>query len=54
GVFAGGDFVTGAATVIEAMGAGKKAAAAIDAYLTGAEQPPISAGKSAAAPGLPL
>ena len=54
GVFAGGDIVTGAATVIEAMGAGKKAAAAIDAYLNGAEQPPISAGKSAAAPGLPL
>ena len=33
GVFAGGDIVTGAATVILAMGAGKKAAAAIDAYL---------------------
>ena len=33
GVFAGGDAVTGAATVILAMGAGKKAAAAIDAYL---------------------
>ncbi len=33
GVFAGGDIVTGAATVIEAMGAGKKAAAAIDEYL---------------------
>ncbi len=33
GVFAGGDIVTGAATVIEAMGAGKRAAAAIDAYL---------------------
>lgn len=33
GVFAGGDIVTGAATVIQAMGAGKKAAAAIDAYL---------------------
>ncbi|MBI5144345.1 MAG: NADPH-dependent glutamate synthase [Candidatus Omnitrophica bacterium] len=33
GVFAGGDIVTGAATVIEAMGAGKKAAAAIDRYL---------------------
>ena len=28
GVFAGGDIVTGAATVIEAMGAGRKAAAA--------------------------
>ena len=33
GVFAGGDIVTGAATVIEAMGAGKKAATAIHAYL---------------------
>ena len=33
GVFAGGDIGTGAATVILAMGAGKKAAAAIDAYL---------------------
>ena len=34
GVFAGGDAVTGAATVILAMGAGKKGAAAIDAYLS--------------------
>lgn len=33
GVFAGGDIVTGAATVILAMGAGKKAAAGIDSYL---------------------
>jgi len=33
GVFAGGDIVTGAATVIEAMGAGKRAARAIDTYL---------------------
>jgi glutamate synthase (NADPH/NADH) small chain len=33
-VFAGGDIVTGAATVISAMGAGKKAAAAIDEYLS--------------------
>lgn len=33
GVFAGGDIVTGAATVILAMGAGRKAAAAIDNYL---------------------
>ena len=35
GVYAGGDAVTGAATVILAMGAGKTAAAAIDAYLRG-------------------
>ena len=37
GVFAGGDAVTGAATVIRAMGAGKKAAAAMDEYLKGLE-----------------
>lgn len=36
-VYAGGDAVTGAATVILAMGAGKKAAAAIDAYLKNKE-----------------
>lgn len=35
GVYAGGDTVTGAATVILAMGAGKKAAAAIDKKLQG-------------------
>ena len=35
GVYAGGDTVTGAATVILAMGAGKKAAAAIDQKLQG-------------------
>ena len=35
GVFAGGDAVTGAATVILAMGAGKKGAENIDAYLQG-------------------
>ncbi|MGN0467473.1 MAG: NADPH-dependent glutamate synthase [Acutalibacteraceae bacterium] len=35
GVFAGGDAVTGAATVILAMGAGKNAAAAIDEYIKG-------------------
>ena len=33
GVFAGGDIATGAATVILAMGAGKKAARTIDEYL---------------------
>ena len=33
GVFAGGDIVAGASTVILAMGHGRKAAAAIDAYL---------------------
>jgi glutamate synthase (NADPH/NADH) small chain len=35
GVFAGGDAVTGAATVILAMGAGRKAAQAIDRYVRG-------------------
>ncbi len=37
GVFAGGDAVTGAATVILAMGAGRKAAAAIHRYITSRE-----------------
>ena len=37
GVYAGGDAVTGAATVISAMGAGKAAAAAIDEYIQGKE-----------------
>jgi glutamate synthase (NADPH/NADH) small chain len=35
GVFAGGDITTGGATVILAMGAGRRAAAAIDDYLDG-------------------
>ena len=35
GVYAGGDAVTGAATVISAMGAGKLAASAIDNYIKG-------------------
>lgn len=38
GVYAGGDAVTGAATVILAMGAGKTAAEAIDEYIKGKEQ----------------
>ena len=42
GVFAGGDIVRGAATVILAMGDGKRAAAAIDAYLAG--ELPVEAG----------
>jgi len=37
GVYAGGDIVTGSATVIEAMGAGKRAAQAIHQYLSGKE-----------------
>jgi glutamate synthase (NADPH/NADH) small chain len=35
GVFAGGDIVTGSATVISAMGAGRKAARAMHDYVTG-------------------
>lgn len=38
GVYAGGDAVTGAATVILAMGAGKTAAEAIDEYIKGKSQ----------------
>ena len=50
GVFAGGDIVTGAATVILAMGAGRAAAASINEYLaTGVwELPPPEAGKPTA------
>jgi len=39
-VFAGGDIVRGAATVILAMGDGKRSAAAIDAWLTGSAPVP--------------
>jgi glutamate synthase (NADPH/NADH) small chain len=38
-VWAGGDIVTGAATVIEAMGAGRIAARSMHAYLMGEPQP---------------
>ncbi|MGA8056111.1 MAG: FAD-dependent oxidoreductase, partial [Burkholderiales bacterium] len=38
GVFAGGDIVTGGATVILAMGAGRRAAKAIGAYLQGGKE----------------
>ena len=34
-LFAGGDIITGAATVISAMGAGKRAAVSIDRYIKG-------------------
>ncbi|MHB8923154.1 MAG: FAD-dependent oxidoreductase, partial [Thermoleophilia bacterium] len=46
GVFAGGDIVTGAATVILAMGAGKIAARSIDRYLQG--EPLLTAEEEAA------
>jgi glutamate synthase (NADPH) small chain len=43
-VFAGGDIVTGGATVILAMGAGRRAAAAIDDYLQGSSLSGAAAG----------
>jgi glutamate synthase (NADPH/NADH) small chain len=49
GVFAGGDIVRGAATVILAMGDGKRAARAIDAYLAGQYPPPPEPGEAEAA-----
>ncbi len=42
GVFAGGDIVTGGATVILAMGAGRRAARSIAAYLKSGKQWPVS------------
>ena len=46
GVFAGGDIVTGAATVIEAMGAGRKAARGMKAYLGIRDVGPINVDKT--------
>jgi rubrerythrin len=43
GVFAGGDIVTGGATVILAMGAGRRAARSIGAYLAGGKKWPLTA-----------
>jgi glutamate synthase (NADPH/NADH) small chain len=43
GVFAGGDIVTGGATVILAMGAGRRAAASIEDYLTTGDWPAVEA-----------
>ncbi len=42
-VFAGGDCATGAATVVEGVGAGRKGAYAIDAYLKGGDSKAIAA-----------
>ncbi len=49
GVFAGGDIVTGGATVILALGAGRRAARAIEKYLTTKEWPVVL--EDEAAPG---
>ena len=46
GVYAGGDIVTGSATVILAMGAGRKAADAIHKYLLNREKPVHSCSKT--------
>lgn len=47
GVFAGGDFVTGPATAVEAIAAGRRAAYAIDAFLrTGEARPPAASIRS--------
>ncbi len=43
GVFSGGDCVTGAATVVEGVGAGRMGAFAIDAWLNGADEAGIAA-----------
>ncbi|MGD9669250.1 MAG: FAD-dependent oxidoreductase [Hyphomicrobiaceae bacterium] len=43
GVFAGGDCATGAATVVEGVGAGRKGAFAINAFLNGADSKDIAA-----------
>jgi glutamate synthase (NADPH/NADH) small chain len=48
-IWAGGDIVTGAATVISAMGAGKRSAADIDRYLRGESAPAAEAEAVAAA-----
>ncbi|MFH1429202.1 MAG: NADPH-dependent glutamate synthase [Candidatus Margulisiibacteriota bacterium] len=48
GVYAGGDIVSGAATVIKAMGAGKVAAKAIDEYLSGISQEKVACNSEAA------
>jgi NADPH-dependent glutamate synthase beta subunit-like oxidoreductase len=66
GVFAGGDIVTGAATVILAMGAGRRAARSIGAYLQSGKQkwpitqedadafvPPLASSESAAVAAAP-
>lgn len=42
GIFAGGDIVTGAATVILAMGAGKVAAVEIDKYVREKKKTPVT------------
>jgi NADPH-dependent glutamate synthase beta subunit-like oxidoreductase/CO/xanthine dehydrogenase FAD-binding subunit len=54
GVFAGGDVVTGPATVVEAIAAGRKAAASIEAYLAGRSSAPKAARAAGGAERVPL
>jgi NADPH-dependent glutamate synthase beta subunit-like oxidoreductase len=56
GVFAGGDIVTGGATVILAMGAGRRAARAVAAYLQNHKRkwPPTAEDMDAFVPPVPL
>jgi NADPH-dependent glutamate synthase beta subunit-like oxidoreductase/CO/xanthine dehydrogenase FAD-binding subunit len=54
GVFAGGDVVTGPATVVEAIAAGRKAAASIEEYLAGGVARKAAARKAAAEPLRPI
>ncbi len=54
GVFAGGDVATGPATVVEAIAAGRKAAAAIEAYLTGRAARAADSRETAAEPLRPI
>lgn len=53
GVFAGGDAVTGPATAVEAIAAGKRAAVSIDLYLRGEPLPTIEAPKALETASLP-
>ena len=54
GVFAGGDVVTGPATVVEAIAAGRKAAASIEEYLAGGAARKAAARKAATEPLRPI
>lgn len=54
GVFAGGDVVTGTTFIVNAIAAGRKAAAGIDAYLAGKGQPSAAAGMDAYRAGRPF
>jgi glutamate synthase (NADPH/NADH) small chain len=47
GIFAGGDIIRGSATVILAMGDGKRSAAAIDRYIREEKKTPAGAGAAA-------